>query len=74
MKGKYAFSEGLFMTMVFCTTPSGTPSLFLSSRVLPPGAAAVEEYYEREQVWPAQSLARRQKLLPAIEAWQATLK
>ena len=41
---------------------------------LPPGAAAVEEYYEREQVWPAQSLARRQKLLPAIEAWQATLK
>jgi hypothetical protein len=42
--------------------------------VLPPGAVAVEEYYEREQVWPAQSLARRQKLLPAIEAYQATLK
>lgn len=42
--------------------------------VLPPGAAAVEEYYEREQVWPAQSLARRRRLLPAIEAYQATLK
>ncbi len=42
--------------------------------VLPPGAAAVEEYYEREQFWPAQSLARRLKVLPAIEAYQATLK
>jgi hypothetical protein len=42
--------------------------------VLPPGAVAVEEYYEREQVWRAHSLARRQKLLPAIEAYQASLK
>ncbi len=38
--------------------------------VLPPGARAVSEYYDRDQVWSAESLARREKLLPAIEAWQ----
>ncbi len=38
--------------------------------VLPSGARAVEEYYEREAVWPAESLSRRQLLLPAIEAWR----
>jgi hypothetical protein len=32
-----------------------------------------EEYYEREKLWPAQSLARRQALLPLIEAYQASL-
>ena len=37
--------------------------------VLPPGARAVPEYYEREAVWSAQSLARRAVLLPRIEAW-----
>ena len=31
--------------------------------VLPPGARAVPEYYEREQVWTAESLARRAKWL-----------
>lgn len=40
--------------------------------VLPPGTPAVPEYYEREQLWPPESLARRQALLPAIEAWQAS--
>ena len=30
---------------------------------LPPGVPAVPEYYEREQVWPAASLERRQALL-----------
>jgi uncharacterized protein YndB with AHSA1/START domain len=39
--------------------------------VLPPGAKAVPEYYEREQVWSAASLARRAALLPRIEAWRA---
>ncbi len=39
--------------------------------VLPPGAPAFEEYYERDQLWPPESLARRQALLPQIEAWQA---
>ena len=37
--------------------------------VLPPGARAGPEYYEREAVWSAQSLARRAVLLPRIEAW-----
>jgi hypothetical protein len=41
---------------------------------LPAGAAAVPEYYERDKYWPAESLARRQRLLPAIEAYQATLR
>ncbi len=39
--------------------------------VIPPGAPAVPEYYEREKYWPAESLARRQVLLPRIEAYQA---
>jgi hypothetical protein len=30
--------------------------------VLPPGALAVEEYYERDKVWPAESLARWREL------------
>ncbi len=42
--------------------------------VLPPGTPAVAEYYDREQHWPAESLARRQALLPRIEAYQAALK
>lgn len=35
---------------------------------------AVPEYYDRQVYWSQQSLARRQKILPAIEAYQATLK
>ena len=31
--------------------------------VLPPGARAVPEYYDRDQCWPAESLARRRALL-----------
>jgi len=38
------------------------------------GAPAVPEYYERNEYWPPESLARREKLLPAITAYQATLK
>lgn len=40
--------------------------------VLPAGARAFPEYYEREQVWSPDSLRRRQALLPLIEAWQAS--
>jgi hypothetical protein len=40
---------------------------------LPEGTAAVPEYYERERYWPPESLARRQKLVPAIAAYRATL-
>jgi hypothetical protein len=42
--------------------------------VLGAGTPAVPQYYEREAYWPAESLARRQKLLPAIEAYQAGSK
>lgn len=35
--------------------------------VLPDGTPAVPEYYEIEQYWSAESLARRQALLPRIE-------
>lgn len=42
--------------------------------VLPAGTPAVAEYYERERHWPSASLARRQALLPRIEAYQAAQK
>jgi hypothetical protein len=38
---------------------------------LPPGVPAVPEFYDRALHWPAESLRRREALLPAIEAWQA---
>jgi len=39
--------------------------------VLPEHTPAVPEYYEREQIWSAESLLRRQTLLPLIQAYQA---
>ena len=39
--------------------------------LIPPGMAAVPEFYEREQYWSAECLARRKALLPRIEAWLA---
>jgi hypothetical protein len=41
---------------------------------LPAGTPAMPEYYDREKYWPAESLARRQQMLPAIEAYQASLR
>jgi len=38
--------------------------------VLPPGTPAVAEYYEREALWPQDSLARRHVLLPRIKAYR----
>jgi hypothetical protein len=40
--------------------------------VIPEGAAAFEEYYDRDELWPKESLVRRQALLPQIEAYQAS--
>lgn len=40
--------------------------------VLPDATPAVPEYYDREQYWPAESLARRRAILPLIEAHQAS--
>lgn len=49
--------------------------IFTASRqpwlVLPPGVPAFDEFYDRDSLWPADSLQRRQALLPQIEAWQA---
>ena len=42
--------------------------------VLPEGAASFEEYYDRDELWPEESIARRQALLPQIEAYQASLQ
>jgi hypothetical protein len=42
--------------------------------VIPPGAPSEPEYYDREQYWPPDSLARRQALLPRIEAWRASVR
>jgi len=39
--------------------------------VLPKDIPAVPEYYERDRYWPAESLARRQAMLPLIEAYLA---
>jgi len=38
------------------------------------GTPAVAEYYERERYWPAESLARREALLPRLEAYRAARK
>ena len=40
--------------------------------VLPEGVPAFEEYYDREELWPKESLVRRQALLPQIEAYRAS--
>jgi hypothetical protein len=40
--------------------------------VLPAGIPAVAEYYDREVLWPAESLSRRRAMLPQIEAYQAS--
>lgn len=52
--------------------------IFTTSRqpwvALPEGVPAVAQYYEREDYWPTESLARRQALLPLIEAYQAAKK
>jgi hypothetical protein len=40
--------------------------------LLPPGAKAFPEYYDRDAHWPAASLARRAALLPQIAAYRAS--
>ena len=42
--------------------------------VIPEGHRAVPEYYDRREVWSAEALARREILLPRIQAWQARRK
>jgi hypothetical protein len=38
--------------------------------VIPGDTPSVSEYYDREQYWPAESLARRRAILPLIQAYQ----
>jgi hypothetical protein len=59
--------------------PDGLPPdahIFTASKqpwvVLPAGTPAFAEYYDREALWPTESLARRQAILPLIEAYQAS--
>ena len=40
--------------------------------LIPEGAPAFAEYYDREVLWPQESLLRRQTLLPLIEAYRAS--
>ena len=42
--------------------------------VIPNDMPAVPEYYDRKKYWPAESLARRQVMLPQIEAYRATVR
>jgi hypothetical protein len=42
--------------------------------LIPPGMPAVAEYYDREQHWPAASLARRHAFMPQLKAYQAALR
>jgi hypothetical protein len=37
-----------------------------------PGSPAVPQYYDRDDYWPAASLARHTALRPAIAAWRAS--
>jgi hypothetical protein len=60
-------------------TPDALPPdvhIFTASKqpwvVIPTGMPAFAQYYERERVWPVESLKRRQALLPAIESYQAS--
>ncbi len=52
--------------------------IFTASRqpwvVIAPSTPSVPEFYDREQHWPAASLARRQALLPQIQAYQQSLR
>jgi hypothetical protein len=41
---------------------------------IPKGVPAVAEYYDREEYWPAHSLARWRAILPQIEAYRATVR
>lgn len=41
--------------------------------VLPEGTPAVTEYYDRDALWPRESLERRSAILPQIDAYRATL-
>lgn len=62
-------------------TPDALPPdvhIFTASKqpwvTLSDGKPVCAEYYDRDALWPADSLARRQALLPRIQAYQAARK
>jgi hypothetical protein len=52
--------------------------IFTSSKqpwvVIPTGVPAVPEYYDRDEHWPAESLARMVAIRPQIDAYRANLR
>jgi hypothetical protein len=42
--------------------------------VIPEGVPSVAEYYDRDKYWPKESLARREAILPLIDAYRASRK
>jgi len=42
--------------------------------IIPQNSPAFEEYYQRDTLWPPESLARHQALLPLIKAYRASLR
>jgi hypothetical protein len=42
--------------------------------VIPQDSPLFEEYYERESLWPPESLARLDLLMPLIEAYRASMR
>jgi len=42
--------------------------------LIPPGVPAMPGYYEREKLWPTESLARGSIILPQIEAYLASVQ
>jgi hypothetical protein len=42
--------------------------------VLPVGTPAFAEYYDRDELWPEASLARRQEILPLIATYRASIR
>jgi hypothetical protein len=40
--------------------------------VIAEGVPSFAEYYDRDEIWPQESLARRQVLQPLIEAYRAS--
>ncbi len=58
----------LFAPDIHIFTASKQPWVIIADNV-----PSFSGYYDRDQYWPKESLSRRQALLPAIEAYQASL-
>ena len=50
------------------------PAMVIGRKPLGGDWRAFEEYYQRDTLWPPESLARHQALLPLIKAYRASLR